>query len=309
MQTAPAKIILFGEHAVVYGQPAIAVPFAALQASADSSPAPAGNGLTIHAPDIGQTIVVSGLKADNVLVEAVNLTLAKLNVPIPDLTMTIRSTIPLASGLGSGAAICTALVRELSTALGKPLAHDDLNAIVFETEKLFHGTPSGIDNTVIVMGRPVYFVRGQAPETFHIHSPLTFVIGDSGVAAPTRESVGDLRKLYEGNPSLYGTYFEHIGALVKTARTHIERGEKIGLGALMNKNHELLATLTVSSPLIDSLVTAARDAGALGAKVSGGGRGGNMIALAEPENAEAVQTALRDHGAVRAWITTLAPNG
>ncbi|HVO44015.1 MAG TPA: mevalonate kinase [Aggregatilineales bacterium] len=311
MHTAPAKIILFGEHAVVYGQPAIAVPFTALNATADSTPAPHGSGLTIYAPDIQRTIVVTKNKVEDVgdvLAYAAQRALVSLDVPMPDLTLTVRSTIPLASGLGSGAAICTALIRELTAAIGRPLEGDALNALVFETEKIFHGTPSGIDNTVIVMGKPVYFVRGTPPETFHIQSALTFVIADSGIAAPTRESVGDVRKLYEANPALYQTYFDHIGAIARTARTQIERGDVPGIGRLMNENHDLLGTLTVSSPRIDDLVAAARGAGALGAKVSGGGRGGNMIALAEPSRAESVLTAVKAAGAVRGWITTLAAN-
>src|SRR5579859_3058060 len=121
MQQAPAKIILFGEHAVVYGQPAIAVPFAALHATAESSPTPPGTGLTIIAGDVGQLLHVepptTGREAtDNALVYAAQITLTRLDAAIPDLNLEIHSTIPVASGLGSGAAVSTALIRELSAA-------------------------------------------------------------------------------------------------------------------------------------------------------------------------------------------------
>src|SRR5438105_1907045 len=192
MSRAPAKIILFGEHAVVYGQPAIAVPFSALYASAEASPSPAGVGLTITAHDIGQVLRVerSDETPDNALTFAAELTLARIawgNRPLPDLNIDIHSTIPVASGLGSGAAVSAALIRELSAALGSPLEGDDLNMLVYEVEKLHHGTPSGIDNTVVVKNAPIYFVRGQEPQAFGIGQPLTFVIADSGVQASTRE--------------------------------------------------------------------------------------------------------------------------
>ncbi len=115
MHHAPAKIILFGEHAVVYGQPAIAVPFTALQATADSEPTPPGTGLTIIASDLQQQLHIKDADTmlDNALLRSAQLTLNKLNVPTPDLNITVSSTIPLASGLGSGAAVSAALIREL----------------------------------------------------------------------------------------------------------------------------------------------------------------------------------------------------
>jgi mevalonate kinase len=307
MRHAPAKIILFGEHAVVYGQPAIAVPFTALQATADSEPAPPGTGLTILASDLQQQLHIKGSDEvlDNALSEAARLTLNRLGVPPPDLSVTVSSTIPLASGLGSGAAVTTALIRELSAALGSPLEGDELNDLVYEVEKMHHGTPSGIDNTVIVKGAPVYFIKGQPPKTFEIGAPLTFVIADSGIQASTKESVGAVRDLYNDDPEAYQGFFEEIGAIVEEARQHIERGNLKDIGHLMNRNHHLLNILTVSSPLLNTLVSAARETGALGAKLSGGGRGGNVIALVEPEDAHWVADAFQEAGAVRTWTTTV----
>ncbi len=307
MRRAPAKIILFGEHAVVYGQPAIAVPFTTLYASAAAAPAPAGSGLTVLARDLDVVLHVrpDDETPDDALTYAAALTLKKLGVPPPDLTIDVHSTIPVASGLGSGAAVSAALIRELSAALGSPIEGDDLNTLVYEVEKMHHGTPSGIDNTVIVMNKPVYFVRGQAPQTFTIGQPLTFVIADSGVQASTREAVGAVRQLYEADPATHGAYFEQIGKLVQAARDHIQAGRTVDLGRVMNDNHIILQKLTVSSPVLDTLVHTANSAGAFGAKLSGGGRGGNMIALVDPAYAKKVADALRQAGAVRAWITTL----
>jgi mevalonate kinase len=308
MQSAPAKFILFGEHAVVYGQPAIAVPFATLRATADSSKSPAGSGLTIIARDVNQLLKVEAHDEtpDNALTFAAQLTLKHLKAPMPDLNIEVSSTIPVASGLGSGAAVTTALIRELSSALGKPLDGDELNDLVYEIEKMHHGTPSGIDNTVIVKNAPVYFIKGQAPQPFRIGAPLTFVIADTGISASTRETVAAVRELYNGDPDAFQPYLDEIGSLVNEARSHIERGEVRDIGMIMNRNHHLLNILTVSSPLLNSLTSAAREAGALGAKLSGGGRGGNMIALVEADNTHWVIDALEEAGAVRTWVTTVS---
>src|SRR5215813_2345441 len=157
MHRAPAKIILFGEHAVVYGQPAIAVPFTTLYATADATNSPPGTGLTILAQDIGAVLHVEpdDETPDNALTYAAQLTLKRLGVRPPDMSIEVRSTIPVASGLGSGAAV--------SAALRTPVDTDELNGLVYEVEKMHHGTPSGIDNTVIVKNAPIYFVKGRQP--------------------------------------------------------------------------------------------------------------------------------------------------
>jgi mevalonate kinase len=305
--TAPGKIILFGEHAVVHGYPAIAVPLTAVQATATVEQAAPGTGLTVHAPDIDQQLSVRKLddfdELDNTplynaLLYPLMVGLQALQQPIPDLTVTVRSTIPIASGLGSGAALATALMRALSTALEKPLDNDALNPLVFEVEKRHHGTPSGIDNTVIVYEMPVYFVRGQPPETFDITRPLTLLVADTGLSSPTHITVGDVRRLYEIEPPRIGAVFDRIGAIVQAARNAIESGTIELLGPLMNENQALLHELTVSSAELDRLCDAARAAGAAGAKLSGGGRGGNAIALVSPDHAPAVTEALRAAGAV-----------
>ena len=308
MHSAPAKIILFGEHAVVYGQPAIAVPFTALAATADSTPAPAGSGLTIIAHDVGMVFHVhpGDETPDNALHFAAQLTLKRLSVTHPpDLNVAIRSTIPVASGFGSGAAVSAALIRELSAALGSPLEGDELNALVYEVEKMHHGTPSGIDNTVIVKETPIYFLRGHEPEPFTIGRAMSLVIADSGVPASTRETVGAVRNLYESDPQTYQRCFDRIGMAAQAARKRIERGDLLRTGTLMSLNHALLKKLTVSSPKLDKLVNAACAAGALGAKLSGGGRGGNVIALVDGPNTEPVIEAFRRAGAAQTWLTTV----
>jgi mevalonate kinase len=305
---APGKIILFGEHAVVYGQPAIAAPLTAVQTQAVVRQGARGRGVMIIAANLARTLVVRPevQRDEHALIVAVRLFLKLVNIPFPDLEIQLSSTIPVASGLGSGAAATTALLRALSDAVGHPLSTAALNDLVYEIEKLHHGTPSGIDNTVITHARPVYFVREAPIETFAIGHPLTLIVADTGIASPTHQTVGDVRRLYEADPDQITPILAQIGAIAQRARQAIESGDEAELGDLMLENHALLRKLTVSSARLDSLVEAASRAGAYGAKLSGGGRGGNMIALVAPEQAEAVRAVLVGSGAKRTIQTTLS---
>jgi len=319
---APGKIILFGEHAVVYGRPTLAVPVMQVAASVEITTQPPNRptgkpknrstgklNLWLDAPDIGLSAPVEALLQQATpppLAIAIRSVCQALGVEQPPrLRIRVTSSIPLASGLGSGAAVSVALIRALSAALGQPLPDEQVNALAYEIEKLYHGTPSGIDNTVITYARPVYFVRGQILQTFRVVRPFTLVIGDSGIAAPTRESVGAVRQLWQADPARWEKVFDQVAEIVEAAKNAIESGEVSRLGALMDENQALLQQMTVSSAELDRLVAAAKTAGAQGAKLSGGGRGGNMLALATPETAAAVAAALRQAGARNTIITTI----
>ncbi len=306
--TAPGKIILFGEHAVVHGQPAIAVPVRSVWSRAVVRPGRAGGGAVIIAANLARTIVVRPdvQSGDHPLAEAARILCRYLGRPLPDVYVLLHSTIPVASGLGSGAAATTALMRALCLAIGVSLDDATLNSLVYEVEKLYHGTPSGIDNTVIVYNRPVYFRRDEGMQTFAIGAPLHIVIADTGIASPTHQAVGDVRQLYEAEPSRLGLLFERIGEIVRLARQAIANGDVIALGSLMRENHALLRDLTVSCPELDMLAAVAEEAGARGAKLSGAGRGGNLIALIEPECAGAVTEALLRAGARRVICEVLS---
>lgn len=296
---APAKIILFGEHAVVYGQPAIAAPVGNLRVSATADTSTSGF-LTIFARDLGRTYKVKQTKtlSREPLEMICQLILRHFDAPVPSLDLHLVSQIPIASGLGSGAAISAALARTLATAIGEEIANDDLNPMVYEVEKIHHGTPSGIDNTVIVYEQLIRYVKDQSIQRITLNHPYHFVIADTGIHAPTYLSVGDVRKLMEQKPEATKVV-ESIGCVAENALTALLSGDSAEAGALMNENHELLKTLTVSSNELDHLVNAAINAGALGAKLSGGGRGGNMIALVDEENIQTVKEALTAAGAYR----------
>ncbi len=301
--SAFGKIILFGEHAVVYGRPALAVPVRQVYTDVDVSDSDRA-GIWIDAPAVKLHAELNTLPSEHPIASTIHNLFFLLKVPsTPNLHIRISSTIPVASGLGSGAAVTIALTRALASHLRHAMEDEDVNAFAYEIEKIHHGTPSGIDNTVITYGRPVYFVKGKPIETFKVGQPFTFVIGDTGIPAPTNESVGDVRRLWLSDTPRVESLFDKIGDVAFSARCAIEAGLYDWLGALMNKNHALLQELTVSSPELDRLVEAARGAGALGAKLSGGGRGGNMIALVKSEMAETVAVMLRTVGA-KNTITT-----
>lgn len=304
--SAPGKIILFGEHAVVYNRPALAVPVTQVHVDVEVRDSDTA-GVWIHAPIIDLHAELSTLPSDHPIGSVILGLLQRFGIfNPPDLEIKIDSTIPVASGLGSGAAVSVALIRAISSYFSYSLTNEQINSLVYESERLHHGTPSGIDNTVITYAMPVYFIKGQPIETFKAGKPFTIVIGDTGIPAPTKESVGDVRRLWLRDSVYYEDIFDEIAQLALIARRSIESGKPELLGELMDQNHAFLQQLTVSSPELDRLVDAARNAGALGAKLSGGGRGGNMIALVEQASAESVAEALMSAGAVRTIITEVS---
>jgi mevalonate kinase len=298
--SAPGKIILFGEHAVVYGMPAIAIPVPSMRAVAIVEPARLGAGIHFDNLSTHQHLQIDpfGNVADPIT-QIVRLVMVHFGIESIDVTITLESSIPIASGLGSGAAVSAAVGRALARYLGSPLDDTALNAMVYEVEKLHHGTPSGIDNTVIVFEQPIFFQRDRPIESLSIGGELRFLIVDTGCSAPTRQVVEDVRLLYDRYSNFVLGILDEIGVLVVEAWQALGCGDALAVGALMSANHALLQSLTVSSPALDVLVSAACESGALGAKLSGGGRGGNMIALVASENARTVMSALLAAGAAR----------
>jgi len=307
--TAPGKVILFGEHAVVYGRPAIAVPVTQVRATATVTPGPTG-GARLVAPDLGIDVLLAEAVAEDALAAAVRQVQQAAGLAyLPDFTLTICSTIPIASGLGSGAAITAAIIRALAAYLNRSdlLSNERVSALTYEVEKIHHGTPSGIDNTVVAFEQPVYFVRRQPQnqvETFEVAAPLRLLIGDTGIRSSTKSVVMDVRRQWQADPSRFEVLFDGCGRIAEAARRAIAAGNVAATGRLMAENHALLQAMSVSSAEIDQLVTTATRAGALGAKLSGAGRGGNMIALITAETETAVRRALLAAGA-RSVLTSV----
>jgi len=307
--SAPAKVILLGEHAVVYDKPSIAVPVSSLRAQVKITQNPDEQLIKIKAAnqDI-QDIVITpdNFHMDEPLVFAIRVFLEQFDLPFRGMDIFLDSQIPVASGLGSGAAVSTALFRSLASIFEVNIETAQLNNLVYAVEKLHHGTPSGIDNTVIVYEKPVYFQRSQPIERLEIAAPFTLLIADTGEKALTRKAVNDVRHLFITNNLKTGLILDEIGSIVVTAKTCIETGDFKTLGGLMTQNHELLKSLNVSSDSLNRLVKTALNHGALGAKLSGGGQGGNMIALIDVGSLPIVKKELIASGAVHVIQTTIS---
>lgn len=308
--SAPGKIILCGEHAVVYQRPAIALPLADIRAHATIVRSGGGAGICFDAPDLGRRWSMVA-RPDDPLSELAAITLQRLGVTEPiDLRIAISAEIPIASGMGSGAAIATAIVRALAAELGRTLDPAEISALVYDSERRFHGTPSGIDNTVVAYERPIWFQRRAEPphliEPLSIATPFTLIIGDTGVRSATRLPVGDVRRRWQEEPRHYEALFDAVADIVLQVRTALAGGAISALGPLLNHNQELLERIGVSSPELNRLIVAARAAGASGAKLSGAGWGGVMIALVDPAIAGAVRNALLAAGATRVLETVVS---
>jgi mevalonate kinase len=307
---APGKVILVGEHAVVYGLPAIAVPVWEARATATVSPRAQGAGCIICAHDIEREIELSRADDREPLALVARLVLRELSMdPDPDLQIDVRSQIPIASGMGSGAAVGAAIVRALYMHAGVVPADSVVSALVYRGEEVHHGTPSGIDNTVVAYGKPVWFVRGKAPEVFTPPCSFTLVIADSGVPSSTLAMVAGVRSRHDASPNEYNAWFGEIAEIVANARRAMETGNLHELGELFNLNQDLLELIGVSTPDLERLVEAARVAGASGAKLSGGGGGGNIIALVADYASERVANALIESGAKRVIVTLVGARG
>ena len=180
------------------------------------------------------------------------------------------------------------------------------NEIAFDIEGNQHGTPSGIDNTVITYQRPVFFRKDHPIDFLKVGQPLTLVLANSGIQSLTRESVSQIRKMRESNPNEIDQIFDEIGAITEKARDFIKKGDNQNTGKLMVENHNLLKELDLSLIQLDGLVEAAVNSGAFGAKLCGGGKGGNVVALVPPEIKEDISGSMLRAGAQSCLTSTIA---
>lgn len=297
--SAPGKAILFGEHAVVYDQPALAVPLSTLRTTAHIKATDAVQPtIKVIASDIRQSFWLHERDDRDPLAYAIRLTLKEIEAEVDaPFEIRISSDIPIAAGLGSGAATSIALIRVLAAYFNVALGDRIISEIAFKVEKLYHGTPSGIDNNVITYEQPLYYKRGEDPIPFTLGTPLHLVLGHSGVSSQTGTVVNAVRERWLASTSEYDAIFLQIGSLVDLAYRALKAGKLETIGSLMNENHSLLQQMGVSVDALDIMVDYARSAGAYGAKLSGAGAGGFMIALVDPQIGDGVAQAIQDAGA------------
>lgn len=300
---ATGKIILMGEHAVVYGEPSLAIPFpkATIQTTVTQSTGPITvdciyhNGLLTDVPE----------RLSNLLT-VVEVSLKALKQNMKDFSLKIDSSIPAERGMGSSAAVAVATVRALFNYFEQELTHEQLLELVNVSEVIAHGNPSGLDAAMTSGEQPLYYTKGKPFVPFKMSVDAYLVVADTGIKGQTREAVGSIAALMKEHPEETMNDIHQLGELADKAKTAIEENNPIDLGSYMHQAHLLLDKLGVSNEQLNQLVDAALANGALGAKLTGGGRGGCMIALADSETtAQQISDALRETGTSNTWIYQL----
>lgn len=293
---ACGKAILFGEHFVVHGLRALAIPLPTLRTQARVERLGPGEQTEVHAGEGHRT---SAMQAIARATDLLGLEGAW--------RLETGSTVPSGCGLGSSAAFAVAMLRALLDHEGRSEPTQRISTMAWEIEKIAHGTPSGVDNTVVAHERAIAFRKGTAPVLLQCSAPIHLVIADSGQRHPTSEAVARVHAFAAGAPAEFARICADVDSLVAGALASFTTGDSERLGRLMDANHALLAQVGVSSPLLDRLVGCAREAGALGAKLTGAGIGGSVLALASPDRVEVVRDALLAAGARSAFEVCLCP--
>lgn len=300
---AHAKAILLGEHSVVYGAPAVAIPVHGLGVEVRWLPAPEDVGVHIDS-ELYSGEASTGPERVRAVVTALRAA-AELVGLGPGARVRILSSVPHERGLGSSAAVAAAVARAAADLGGVELGPDALYRVVQEAERVSHGSPSGLDARAVVAQTPIVFRRGTVAPVL-VGAPVTFVLADSGVAGSTAEAVAEVRARRQQDRAAVERAFTRIEQLTEQAVDHLQEADLPALGAAMTQTHHLLAGLGVSHERLDALVGAAEAAGSAGAKLTGGGQGGCVVAVARSEeHADALAAALRDAGAARTWTTTV----
>ena len=283
---AHSKIILIGEHAVVYGYPAISLPLLEVEVTCKVVPA--------ESP--------WRLYEEDTLSMAVYASLEHLNIKNACIRCQIDSAIPEKRGMGSSAAISIAAIRAVFDYYQAELPHDVLEILVNRAEMIAHMNPSGLDAKTCLSDQPIRFIKNVGFTRLEMDLSTYLVIADTGIYGHTREAIQVVQS--KGKDAL--PFLHALGELTQQAEDAIRRKNAEGLGKILSQAHLHLKEIGVSSPEADSLVETALNHGALGAKMSGGGLGGCIIALAvDLTQAQELAERLEEKGAVQTWIESL----
>ncbi len=307
------KVILFNEHFVVYGIPAIA---SSIDSKIKATVERANEALLEGFRGSG-FLVGDGWALEDVRLNALNRSTDDFLEPGPvlrifdaanfdptekNIKITIEGELETTGGIGSSAAFCVSITRALNQEFDLGLKAQDINEIAYEAEKAYAGTPSGIDNTVSTFGGMIYFAKNlqggdNTVERLSVREPMPMVMGNTGIRGRTKTAVAGVRRRKERNEERYSRIFLRAEELIESAVKSLRDHDLDAVGDLMYANHGLLQEIGVSHPKLDHLVEIARREGAKGAKMTGGGLGGHMIALTpEPEVRDRVVGAMRKSG-------------
>jgi mevalonate kinase len=280
------KVILFGEHFVVFGVPGIV---SAVDSTADAEAKKTGEGIVVTDLRKGAKGYAEEKKVQQTesiwrILRAMGLEPGSVSLAI-----SLGGNLPGFSGIGASAASSVAIARAIAEELGLKLSDDRINDIAYEAEKAYAGTPSGIDNTAATFGGLLWFKKNMSGgsntiERLHIRKPVEIIIGSTGKVANTKAMVEGVAKRKKDNPEKYDRLFKQAEDLALAGRKALKEFDLRKVGELMNENHRLLQEIEVSSKELDYLVELARQKGALGAKLTGGGGGGCMTALTPTKN-------------------------
>ncbi|WP_225840399.1 mevalonate kinase [Streptomyces sp. NK08204] len=304
---AHAKAILLGEHAVVYGAPALALPIPQLTVTASA-------GWASHTSD-GQgdvSFTMTGSPSRPMVTEASD-SLHRLITEFtttmgvdgsPRLDVIIDGAIPHGRGLGSSAACARAVVCALADLYGRDLTEEEKFDLVQTAENVAHGRSSGVDARTVGASAPLLFQAGRVQE-LNIGCDGLFIIADSGVVGRTKDAVELLREGFQRHAGAQDRFVHRASRLTEEVRDALCDGKAEEVGSRLTEYHELLRAAGLSTKGIDALVEAALTAGSLGAKITGGGLGGCVLAMTQPEQAREVTRQLHEAGAVQTWVVPL----
>jgi mevalonate kinase len=304
---AYGKLILFGEHFVVYKVPALVGAVAAYTDCECENLDTPGLEVVDNRPAVPGYKVDKKAEAD----EAIDLVLRhfKIDPKVRGVRLTFGGDLTCASGIGASAAQVVSMARAIDIADSLNLTEDEINAAGYEGERGYHGTPSGIDNTAATFGGVLRFQRTDDAPIFvkkRLAAPIRIVYASTGITSSTTKVVGDVRAKKEADPAWFDALLSRYVDLVAQGEAAIDAGDMQALGSLLDQNHTLCQELTVSCKELDDLVEAARQAGAVGAKMSGTGRGGLMLALTPSEEVQDAVAAALEKLAPQVWKTAFA---
>lgn len=306
--TSHAKIILMGEHSVVYGQPAIALPLPSVQLS-----------VTLSSRQDNQRIIKSryyhgsleNLPSSMIGIKKLIDTLsARFNDQETGWDLKIESQLPAERGMGSSAASAIAIIRAFFDYYDEPLDRTLLLQLADVEEQITHRSPSGLDAATVSSDKPLFYVKGRIGVPIEMNLDGSLVIADTGKKGATKEAILAVKDELKNNNEKAEEHIKHLGELVNQTKDYLAQNDIVKLGDALNFAQTDLAALNVSDPSLDHLIHVARDNGALGAKLTGGGRGGCMIALMQTAmGARRLASILKENGAHDIWLQPLDKRG